>query len=128
MQSCLFAETMSLIIERNKQQTVYLHPLSKQVLSEILLLYHLIFSGPDYHPSITLSIIFCCVFCLLHTMTVRASPKVIKSLLLCAVYYTEKKNIFFLYKLFCLCVDSSKPLGFQFSRALNLCSTQFLVH
>lgn len=99
MQSCLFAEAISPIIERNKLQTIFLLPLSKQELSEVFLLYHLTFSGPDYHPSVTMSMVLCCGFCLLHPMTVRASPKVIKSLLLCAVYYTEK-NRYSWYKLF----------------------------
>lgn len=98
MQSCLFAQAMNLTIERNKQ-TIYLLLLSKQELSEVLLLYHWT-RLPFFCYSVHGSLLCFLFFCLLYPVTVRVSPKVIKSLLLCAVYHSEKKNRYSQYKLF----------------------------
>lgn len=93
MQSHLFAETMNLTMEGNKQQkAIYLLPLSKQECSEVLLLSQVTFSGPDFHPfSYSLHSSAAFSVCFTRWLVLTASPKGIKTLLLCAVYYTDNK-------------------------------------
>lgn len=134
MRSCLFAGTMSLTVEGNKQhEAIYLLPLSKQECSGVLLLSHLTFSGPDCHPFSYSPWLFAPFsVCFTQWLSLTASPKCIKTLLLCAVYYTDNKYTYSWYSylsfLSMYTHDAIKLLGFQFSRVLNLCPTQFIVH